>query len=187
MKYSGNNIQHSSLYNTLLNHLSDSIINRYRMAEYLDDNYNSCVLINDKEIEWFDLSFTLRISDDKRMDYFILAQEDDSKFLSSDIVTSRIVNSREQFYKTVFNARSKKFGMIFDKLPENIRQALLNCDLTFINARDGFAFENSSFNLGVQFESITCVLGGAPNKSFVSNIDDENIIDQLIHSLKDFV
>lgn len=104
------------------------------MAECLDDNYNSCVLINDKEIEWFDLSFTLRISDDKRMDYFILAQEDDSKFLSSDIVTSRIVNSREQFYKTVFNARSKKFGMIFDKLPENIRQALLNCDLTFINA-----------------------------------------------------
>ena len=181
MKYSGNNIQHSSLYNTLLNHLSDSIINRYRMAEYLDDNYN---IINDKEIEWFDLSFTLRISDDKRMDYFILAQEDDYKFLSSDIVTSRIVNSREQFYKTVFNARSKKFGMIFDKLPENIRQALLNCDLTFINARDGFAFESSSFNLGVQFESITCVLGGAPDKSFVSNIDDENIIDQLIHSLE---
>ena len=151
------------------------------MAEYLDDNYN---IINDKEIEWFDLSFTLRISDDKRMDYFILAQEDDYKFLSSDIVTSRIVNSREQFYKTVFNARSKKFGMIFDKLPENIRQALLNCDLTFINARDGFAFESSSFNLGVQFESITCVLGGAPDKSFVSNIDDENIIDQLIHSLE---
>ena len=181
MKYSGNNIQHSSLYNTLLNHLSDSIINRYRMAEYLDDNYN---IINDKEIEWFDLSFTLRISDDKRMNYFILAQEDDYKFLSSDIVTSRIVNSREQFYKTVFNARSKKFGMIFDKLPENIRQALLNCDLTFINARDGFAFESSSFNLGVQFESITCVLGGAPDKSFVSNIDDENIIDQLIHSLE---
>ena len=35
------------------------------MAECLDDNYNSCVLINDKEIEWFDFSFTLRISDDK--------------------------------------------------------------------------------------------------------------------------
>ena len=139
------------------------------MAECLDDNCNSCVLINDKEIEWFDFSFTLRISDDKRMDYFILAQEDDSKFLSSNIVTSRIVDSREQFYKTVFNARSKKFGMIFDKLPENIRQALLNCDLTFINnARDGFAFESSSFDLGVQTDNtITYVLGGAPDKSFV--------------------
>ena len=98
------------------------------MAECLDDNYNSCVLINDKEIEWFDFSFTLRISDDKRMDYFILAQEDDSKFLSSDIVTSRIVNSREQFYKTVFNARSKKFGMIFDKLPENIDKFLIQVE-----------------------------------------------------------